>query len=567
MTPYGPDWHEELSLLFDALPHPVADAARRIPPGRGELLEIVLDLGREPEARFDGGEVILDRNQVTIEDLEYVVARVGAFGDDNRAGIERTLHRISAIRNRAGAIVGMTCRVGRAVTGTIDVIRDIVVSGRSILLLGAPGIGKTTMLRECARVLSVDCDKRVVIVDTSNEIGGDGDIPHPGIGRARRMQVRTPVMQHAVMIEAVENHMPEVIVIDEIGTELEAAAARTIAERGVQLVGTAHGRNLGNLLVNPTLNDLLGGIQTVTLSDEEARRRGTQKSVLERKAPPTFDVLVEIRERDRVAVHMPLDETVDEALRGRVRPAQLRIRGEGGGIVTRVEADGPLTGAFDVPGFGGGGAGRGGRRDRDRDWGSRPRRSLRIGADLDQFALAHEGRERELRALSRGTGALQPLSVFPYGVSRTYLEQAVRELRLPVRIQHHVDDADTVLTLKNYYRRKDSPVRTAESTGIPIQVLRSNTVAQIKGALARVYGVDAGDPTEVALQEALEGINRVQQTNQPVDLSPQNSYVRRLQHQLVEQHEMTARSTGAEPNRRLRILADSYPTDVYPGDD
>jgi stage III sporulation protein SpoIIIAA len=550
MTSYGPAWNEELSLLIDALPPRIAEAARQLPDSRGELLEIVLDLGREPEARFDAGEVILDRVQVSHDDLEYVVSRVGAFGDDNRAGIERTLHRISAIRNRSGDIVGLTLRVGRAVTGTIDIIKDIVVGGRSILLLGAPGIGKTTMLRECARVLSDECGKRVVIVDTSNEIAGDGDIPHPGIGRARRMQVATPAMQHAVMIEAVENHMPQVIVIDEIGTELEAVAARTIAERGVQLVGTAHGSSLDNLLVNPTLNDLLGGIQTVTLSDEEARRRGTQKSVLERKAPPTFDVLVEIRERDRVVVHMPLDETVDEALRGRVKPAELRIRGEAGQIVSRIDTSSPVAGVFDAAPFGGGARGR---RDRERDTDGflRPRRSLRTLED--PFAMAHEGREREFRE-ARGPRPNQPLAVFPYGVSRTYLEQAVRELRLPVRIQHHVDDADTVLTLKNYYRRKDSPVRAAESTGIPIQVLRSNTVAQIKGALARVYGVDVGDSTEVALQEATEAINRVLQTHQTVELAPQNAYVRRLQHKLVEQHELTARSTGSEPNRRLRIL-------------
>src|SRR4029077_20270829 len=283
-----------------------------------------------------------------------------------------------------------------------------------------------------ARVLADEMKKRVVIVDTSNEIGGDGDIPHPGIGRSRRMQGRTPALQHAVMIEAVENHMPQVIVIDEIGTELEAVAARTIAERGVQLIATAHGNSLENLLVNPTLNDLLGGIQTVTLSDEEARRRGTQKSVLERKAPPTFDVLVEIRERDRVVVHMPLDETVDEALRGRARPAELRVRGEGGQIIRRVEAVEPAPQVLDMPAF----DGRGGRRERERDWrrDERPRRTLRI-ADVDQFTLAHEGRERDHREDTRGLRPDQPLSVFPYGVSRTYLEQAVRELHVPVRIQ------------------------------------------------------------------------------------------------------------------------------------
>ena len=329
MMPYGSSWEEELNLLFAALPPRIASAAQRLSQGRGDLLEIVLDLGREPEARFTDGEAILDSANVGNAEIDYVTEHVGLFGDDNRAGIERTLHRISAIRNRKGTIVGLTCRVGRAVTGTIDIIKDMVISGQSILLLGPPGIGKTTMLRECARVLSDECGKRVVIVDTSNEIAGDGDIPHPGIGRSRRMQVRTPALQHAVMIEAVENHMPQCIVIDEIGTELEAVAARTIAERGVQLVGTAHGSNIDSLLVNPTLNDLLGGIQTVTLSDEEARRRGTQKSVLERKSPPTFDVLIEIQERDRVVVHAPLAETVDEALRGRVRPPQLRTARRG----------------------------------------------------------------------------------------------------------------------------------------------------------------------------------------------------------------------------------------------
>src|SRR5690348_7823117 len=337
----------ELELLFQALPPHLNRAVKRL-DHQGLLLEVVLDLGREPEARFPDHEVILDDTPVTSEDLEFVSTRVGVFGDDNRAGIERTLHRISAIRNRAGKVVGLTCRIGRAVFGTIEIIRDIVESGRSILLLGRPGVGKTTMLREVARVLADDLGKRVVVVDTSNEIAGDGDIPHPGIGDARRMQVRTPTEQHAVMIEAVENHMPEVIVIDEIGTELEAAAARTIAERGVQLVGTAHGNTLDNLMLNPTLSDLVGGIQTVTLGDEEARRRGTQKTVLERKAPPTFDVVVEILDYDRLAVHHNVQKTVDMILRGVPPRPEIRVR-TGAGETEVVQKE--QTAELDEPGF------------------------------------------------------------------------------------------------------------------------------------------------------------------------------------------------------------------------
>src|SRR5512139_1065427 len=322
---------DDLDVLLAALPPEIVEAIHAL-PDRETLIDVVLDLGRRPEARYPSAEVTLLEREVAEADIGHVVDKIGTFGDDNRAGIERTLHRISAIRNRNGKIVGLTCRIGRAVFGTIEIINDFVETGKSILIMGRPGIGKTTMLREAARVLADDLGKRVVVVDTSNEIAGDGDIPHPAIGKARRMQVRTPSLQHEVMIEAVENHMPQVIVIDEIGTELEAQAARTIAERGVQLIGTAHGNNLDNLMLNPTLSDLVGGIQSVTLGDDEARRRGTQKTVLERRAPPTFDIVVEIQERDRVAVHPDVAQSVDALLRDQLTATEQRWLDEDGEV-------------------------------------------------------------------------------------------------------------------------------------------------------------------------------------------------------------------------------------------
>ncbi|MEO0949272.1 MAG: AAA family ATPase, partial [Cyanobacteria bacterium J06641_5] len=328
-----------LESLIDIFPD-VLRLALASHPARETIVEVVMDLGRPPEIRHANGSEYLGETFITREDLQYCGDRVGDFGADNRAGIERTLHRISAMRNRRGEIIGLTCRIGRAVFGTIGMIRDLVETGGSILMLGRPGVGKTTALREIARVLADDLGKRVVIIDTSNEIAGDGDIPHPAIGRARRMQVARPELQHQVMIEAVENHMPEVIVIDEIGTELEALAARTIAERGVQLVGTAHGNQLENLIKNPTLSDLIGGIQAVTLGDDEARRRGSQKTVLERKAPPTFDIAIEMLERQRWVVHENVADTIDLLLRGREPQRQIRATDEQTGNIT-VEYEAP----------------------------------------------------------------------------------------------------------------------------------------------------------------------------------------------------------------------------------
>ena len=282
-----------------------------------DVIEIVLDIGRPPEIRHSDGKIeYIDTSEITYEDISHITSRVQEFTSDNRSGIPGTLHRISAIRNRQGKVVGLTCRIGRVVTGTISCIKDICLQNKSILFLGRPGVGKTTKLREISRLVADELGKRVVIVDTSNEIAGDGDTPHPAVGHARRMQVRQPEFQKDVMIEAVENHTPEVIVVDEIGTEAEAQAARTIAERGVMLIATAHGNSLESLIKNPTLSDLVGGIQSVTLGDDEAKRRSSQKTVLEREKQPTFDIVIEILDRNTLAVYKNTAEAVDYILRG-----------------------------------------------------------------------------------------------------------------------------------------------------------------------------------------------------------------------------------------------------------
>ncbi|HEU4759356.1 MAG TPA: R3H domain-containing nucleic acid-binding protein [Dehalococcoidia bacterium] len=500
---------DDLDALVSVLPPHLADALRDR-PNNFELLEVVMDLGRLPEARYPGQEAVLSEREVSQDEIDYVVSRIGEFTSDNRAGIERTLHRISCMRNRQARIVGLTCRVGRAVFGTIRIIEDLVQEDRSVLLLGRPGVGKTTMLREVARFLADERNKRVIVVDTSNEIAGDGDIPHPGIGSARRMQVPTPTLQHQVMIEAVENHMPEVIIIDEIGTDLEAAAARTIAERGVQLIATAHGNALENLIMNPTLSDLVGGIQSVTLSDEEARRRGTQKAILERRAPPTFDILVEIQSFNRVAVHRDVAEVVDAILRGYQVPAEIReLDAEGSIAVVQAASGGP-----------------------------RPLQKRR--PEVTPLAAATAARARR---------------IYPFGVSRQRLTQALRQTGFPGDIVDQLDGADSVVTLRSYYRRKPQTLHDAEARGIPIYVIKSNTVFQLEHCLLSMRTEKAGDPVVAALREAEEAIGQVLTGDSPQDLGAQNAYVRRLQHLLAQRYNLASRSLGREPYRHVRILS------------
>lgn len=535
---------DDLQALLSVLP-PLVQRALQNNNDSNNLLEIIMDLGRVPTARYIDREDILSPIEVTRVDIDYVVDRIGDFDADNRAGIERTLHRISGIRNRRGHIVGLTCRVGRAVYGTTDILKDLIESGKNLLILGRPGVGKTTILREAARILAENT--RVVIVDTSNEIGGDGDVPHPAVGRARRMQVSLPSLQHEVMIEAVENHNPEVIVIDEIGRELEAAAARTIAERGVQLIGTAHGNNLENLLLNPTLSDLVGGIESVTLSDEEARRRGTQKTVLERRSPPTFDVLIEILSRDRVAVHNDVAASVDSLLRGYPIPPDVRYRDQSGEI--RIEkAPAP---ARAPAGAGGQGFRRQGNGGFDRGRTAPQREAGREGERTPSYT--------EVSPPPSGEGrSMKSLRIYPYGVARNRLQQAAKRLSVPAVIANDVGDADILVTLRAYYRKRQRPIIDAENRGMPVYVLRANTINQMQQFLGDIFNLDQESPQETemepVLQETQAAIDAVLNGERWVELPPATAYVRRLQHQMARQANLTSHSYGKEPQRRVRIF-------------
>ena len=539
------------------------------------LIEVVLDLGRLPEARFSDRAVYIRDQPVTQDEIQHCIERVGMFSSDNRAGIERTLHRISAIRNRTGDIIGLTCRIGRAIFGTIVMIRDLVETGQSILLLGRPGVGKTTALREIARVLADDLGKRVVIIDTSNEIAGDGDVPHPAIGRARRMQVARPELQHQVMIEAVENHMPEVIVIDEIGTELEALAARTIAERGVQLVGTAHGNSVENLIKNPTLSDLVGGIQSVTLGDDEARRRRTQKTVLERKAPPTFAIAIEMLERQRWVVHDDVSATIDTLLRGIEPPAQVRTVDDSGEVtIIHEESSSPFKplpsrNTNGVTPLHPQGLRASGRMTPLALNASKPRGNSDFENLLERSWQTKAQNRKKIRTPGPN-GEDWPVYIYAYGIGRSQIDQVIEVLDLPIILTKDLDEADAVVALRSQIKHHSRLRSIARDRHLPIYTVKANTIPQVTRIFRQILNLDdpnipeptdlrlfskAGSDDEIeALEEARLAVEQIViPQGQPVELLPRSAKVRKMQHELIEHYHLQSDSFGDEPNRRLRI--------------
>jgi len=521
----------DLKLLVNVLPPKIQTALAE--QDLDALIEVVMDLGRVPEARFRGNRFItLGTDLITEVEIDHVVRNIGAFTSDNRAGIPRTLHRISAIRNRQGNIIGLTCRVGKAITGTIECIKDLVDTGKSILLLGPPGVGKTTKLREISKMIADEQKKRVVIVDTSNEIAGDGDIPHPAVGRSRRMQVDSPEKQKEVMIEAVENHTPQVIVVDEIGTDEEAQAARTIAERGVILIATAHGSTLENLIKNPTLSDLIGGIQSVTLGDDEAKRRASQKTVLEREKKPTFDICIEIRDQQTLAVYPDVAEAVDHLLRGWTIFPEMRKVDHEKGTMRILQSD-----VAALPDF----------------------------AEQKQQALLAEVQRQPVTV----DGGKPDFRFFLYGLNRAYVERIIERLHLQnVLVTNQLYDADAIIALKGSTRPGSKIAELAKDYEIPIFVTKSDTMPQIQRAMREALNAEAGafadkiaaeeDPheneTQLALQEAETAMTTVRTSNEAVELKPRRSFIRRLQHELVEKNDLRSVSIGDEPNRRLKIL-------------
>nr|YP_007947810.1 hypothetical protein 565 [Neoporphyra haitanensis]AGG37059.1 hypothetical protein 565 [Neoporphyra haitanensis] len=558
---------DDLDKLLEILPNFVKEPLKQH-PNRNHLIEVVMDLGRRPEARFPDRPEYLSQRSISWQDLDYCVKKVGNFSGDNRAGIEKTLHRISSMRNREGSIIGLTCRVGRAVFGTISIIRDLLEQGDSILLLGKPGVGKTTAVREIARVLADEMEKRVVIIDTSNEIAGDGDIPHPAIGRARRMQVARPDLQHQVMIEAVENHMPEVIIIDEIGTELEALAARTIAERGVQLVGTAHGNHLESLIKNPTLSDLIGGIQYVTLGDDEAKRRGTQKSILERKAAPAFQIAIEIHERTVWIVHNKVKETIDQILQGHQPFVQKRqIQANGRILIKCYPSQSLEVLPSNISSF-------------RKPISVQPSHAvLQYRELINKPSDLNKLQNRDTSLLSTTINA--PINInnpslplempnqylYAYSLSWQHIASVISSLDLPIILTKEIEKSDAILALRNQVKQNTKLRQIAKSKQIIIYTIQNSTVPQITRALRKILNIHTSSDLNwvelcenkkfdeiQALQEAKLAIETIiLNEKSTVQLIPRSAYIRKMQHNLVDNYQLRARSFGEEPYRKLRI--------------
>lgn len=505
-----------------------------------DVIEIVLDIGRLPEIRHSSGKIeYLDCDAVTYDDIDYITGNVQEFTSDNRSGIPGTLHRISAIRNRQGKVVGLTCRIGRVVTGTIACIKDFCMQNKSILFLGRPGVGKTTKLREISRLVADELGKRVVVVDTSNEIAGDGDTPHPAIGHARRMQVRQPEFQKDIMIEAVENHTPEVIVVDEIGTEAEAQAARTIAERGVMLIATAHGNSLESLIKNPTLSDLVGGIQSVTLGDDEAKRRASQKTVLEREKQPTFDIVIEILDRNTLAVYKDTAEAVDYILRG--WPIRPEIRKVDKNYDNKIQTQETETKQAQIQ-----------QEHPIVDKINELEQKINP-ADSLKFSFSRQKYVDNVKKFKK---------IYLYAVSRSIVEKVIERLDLNAEVTRNIDDADIVLAHKNFAKGGAKILSTANDYRLQVFFIKTNSMAQIQKVLKEALDIAESsetlcgyyDDAERALDEAKAAINKILAGASHVELQPQNQHIRKLQHELVEQHNLESKSVGEGEQRHLRIV-------------
>lgn len=523
-------FHSDLDRLIEILPDKVK---RHITyENMDDVIEIVLDIGRLPEARHSGGKIdCLGVEPITDEDILYITQRVQDFTSDNRTGIPGTLHRVSAIRNRQGKVVGLTCRIGRVVTGTIACIKDFVTQGKSILFLGRPGVGKTTKLREISRLVADELGKRVVVVDTSNEIAGDGDYPHPAIGKARRMQVRQPEFQKDIMIEAVENHTPEVIVVDEIGTEEEAQAARTIAERGVMLIATAHGNTLENLIKNPTLSDLVGSIQSVTLGDDEAKRRGSQKTVLEREKQPTFDIVIEIIDRNTLAVYKDTSEAVDYILRGwPIRPEIRKVDKEYKEKVVETVSETINSKIASI----------------EQKVSQTPSESLK-------FSFSRQDYVKEAKKFKK---------IYIYAVSRSIVEKVIERLDLNAEITRNIEDADVVIAHKNFAKGGAKVLSTASEYRVQVFYVKTNSMSQIQKVMKEALGIQETsetlqgyyDEAERALDEAKAAIAKILEGEEHIELTPQNQKIRKMQHELIEQHNLASQSVGEGEQRHLKIV-------------